>query len=317
MNKVVNTILNETNFLIASHVQPDGDNIGSSLALYRALKKLGKNVKVLKSDTLPEYLSFLPHYSDIVEYSPSNKEYIFIALDSADMDRLGKNKQIAIESKVLINIDHHISNPNYGDINYVDPSSSSTGELVYKVIKELGVLDKDISECIYTAISSDTGSFMYSNTSSETHSVVADLYKYGIDANIININLYQNKSLNKVRLFNKVMNKMEIYQKGRVAVVEVTKKLLDDTGCKMEDTEGLVEGVRDINGVELAILLKENEGFTKVSTRSKYKVDVAKLCSIFSGGGHIRAAGCTINESLPTAKSLILKEVGGLNEWNN
>lgn len=307
----IEKILESKNIFIVSHVQPDGDNIGSILALGLALKKIDKNIVVLKSDTIPSDYLFLPNVDIIQDYSDELEIDLLITLDSSDKDRLGKNKILLEHAKTIINIDHHISNTNFGHINIVDSTAAATGELVYKIINKMNIsIDKDMGTCIYTAISSDTGSFMYDNTTSETHEIVSELLKLGIDKSNININLYQNRSIERTMLFIKALETLNLYFDNKVAVVKVTNKILEDSGSKMEDTEGIVSFIREIRDVEIAILLKEfNENEIKVSMRSKKNVDVAAICHNFGGGGHVKAAGCTINSSIDTSEELILNEI--------
>ncbi len=298
---------------IASHVSPDGDNLGSSLGLYLGLKKIKKDVKVLKVDKIPEKYLFLPAVDQIEEAESNYKPDLFIALDCADEDRLHINKDLARSSKMLINLDHHISNTMYGDLNLIEKDSSSTGELVYKLMVELGIeIDDEIASCIYTAISSDTGSFKYSNTSGRTHKIVSELYKTGFNPGEINIKLYQNQTMEQTKLFSHAMSGLETYFQAKVGLIVVSQEMLKKTGAKMEDTEGLVEQVRDIKGIELAILLKEKEDCIKVSTRSKAYFNASDLCAYFNGGGHKRAAGCTIYKSMQDAKDEILEKVESL-----
>lgn len=321
--KAYKQVLESQNIYIASHVQPDGDNIGSMLSLGLALKKLNKNVRLLKSDEIPSDYMFLPNIDLIKDYDNIDEIDLFIALDSSDEGRLGKNKDLLSKAKTILNIDHHISNTDFGHINIVDHNASSTGELMYDFIKYMNIsIDEDMATCIYTAISSDTGSFMYDNTSAKTHEIAADLIKIGIDKRNININLYQNKSLERTKLFIKTMDNLELYFENKVGLAKITQDMLEDCNAKMEDSEGIISFIRDISPVEVAILLKEfSNNEIKVSMRSKRYIDVAKICSNFGGGGHIRAAGCTINESIEEAKALILNEIEGLfrwfNEWSN
>lgn len=307
----INKILESKNIFIVSHVQPDGDNIGSILALGLALKKINKNIYIVKSDIVPSDYLFLPDVDIIQDYSGDLEIDLLISLDASDENRLGKNKVLLEHSKAIINIDHHISNTNFGHINIVDSTAAATGELVYKVIKQMNIpIDKDIGTCIYTAISSDTGSFMYDNVTSETHEIASELLKLEIDKSNININLYQNRSIERTILFIKALETLKLYFNNKLAVVKVTRKMLEDLGAKMEDTEGIVSFIREIRDVEIAILLKEfNENEIKVSMRSKTFADVSAICDKFGGGGHIRAAGCTINSSIATSEELILNVV--------
>lgn len=310
-NEASRHILNSQNICIASHVQPDGDNIGSMLSLGLALRKLNKNVFLLKSDDIPLDFKFLPNIDLIKDYEDIGEIDIFIALDSSDEARLGKNKNLLRKAKLILNIDHHISNTNFGHINIIDKDASSTGEMVFDFIKSMNIdIEKDIATCIYTAISSDTGSFMYDNTSAKTHEIAAELIRIGIAKEDINIHLYQSKSLERTKLFIKAMSNLEFYFENKVAITMVTQEMLKESNAKMEDTEGIISFVRGISPVELAVLLKEfSENEVKVSMRSKRYIDVAEICLAFGGGGHIRAAGCTINTSLNEAKSMIIDEI--------
>ncbi|HEY8361348.1 MAG TPA: bifunctional oligoribonuclease/PAP phosphatase NrnA [Tissierellaceae bacterium] len=304
-------ILNSKNIYIASHVQPDGDNIGSLLALGMALLKLEKDVYILKSDIIPSDFSFLPNIELIKDYDGADDIDLFIAIDSSDEERLGKNRDLLSKSKLTINIDHHISNTRFGDINIVDENASSTGELIFEFIKFMNIsIDEKIATCLYTAISTDTGSFMYSNTSAKAHEIAAELIRFGADTENININIYQNKSLERIKLFIKTMNNLEFYFDNKVALVSITQKMLEDCNASMEDSEGIISFVRGISPVEIAVLLKElSDNEIKISMRSKRYVDVSSICYNFGGGGHIRAAGCTIYDSLEKAKALIINEI--------
>ncbi|MDR7856225.1 bifunctional oligoribonuclease/PAP phosphatase NrnA [Tissierella sp.] len=307
----IEKILNSKNIFIASHVQPDGDNIGSILALAIALRSINEKVYILKTDDIPLDYLFLPYVNTIEEFNDKDEVDLFIALDASDENRLGKNASLINKAKTTINIDHHISNNNFGDINIVDSIASATGELVYRIIKKMNILiDKDIATCLYTAISSDTGSFMYDNTTSETHVIISELIKVGIDKSSININLYQNRSIERTMLFIKAVETLKLYFDNKVAIVKVTQNMLKDAGTQMNDTEGIVSFMREIAPVEIAILLKEfNSEEIKISMRSKRFVDVAEICASFGGGGHIRAAGATINSSIDNAEELILNEI--------
>lgn len=310
MDDAIRLIKESDNILIASHVQSDGDSIGSILALGMAIEKLKGKVRILKVDDIPSDYQFLPNIELIKEFDDENID-LFIALDCGDMERLGSGKKLALKAKQIVNIDHHITNDNFGDLNIVSPSSAATGELVYKIIKKMDVqIDKNIATCLYTAISTDTGSFMYSNTTYKTHLIVAELLKIGININDININLYQSRSMERTKLFLDSLDTLEILLDDKVAIVTTTQDMLESNDAKLEDTEGIISFVRDIDTVEVACLLKEiDESEVKVSIRSKKAIDVSKICNKFNGGGHIRAAGCTIYGSIKEAKKLILKEI--------
>lgn len=309
-NRVIEAIRDAESIYIVSHVQPDGDNIGSLLALGLALEKTGKNVFFLKTDNIPKDFLFLPSIDLIKEYDEKEID-LLITLDSSDEERLGSNMELLDKAKKVINIDHHLSNTNYGDINIVDSEAAATCEIVFKLIKKLEIpIDKDIATCLFTGISTDTGSFMYENANEETHLIAAELLSVGIDKQEININIWQNKSLLKTKLFIKTLETLETHFDDRVAIVEVTRDNLRSVGASMEDSEGIVSFIRDIDTVEVAVMLKEfEEDEIKVSMRSKRYVDVSEVCSKFGGGGHQKASGCTIKSDLNQAKKDLIVEL--------
>jgi len=311
MDQAIELINKSDNIYICSHVQPDGDNIGSTLGLYMAISKIKERVYVIKSDDIPSDYKFLPNSHVFKEYDTNSDVDLFISLDSSDIERLGPGKELLRKAKKVINIDHHVTNDNFGDINIVLPDASATGEIVYKFIKRLDVdIDKDIATCLYTGISTDTGRFMYSNTTYETHLIISDLLKTGIDLNSININLYQNRSIERTKLFLEVLYNMEFFLDNKVAVAIVTQQMMEKNNAKLEDTEGIVSFMRDTGPIEVACLLKEiSENEVKVSLRSKRYVDVSEIALKFDGGGHVRAAGCTIYDTMDNVKNIVLDEI--------
>ena len=311
MDQAVELINKSENIYICSHVQPDGDNIGSALALYMAINKKKERVNVIKVDDVPSDYQFLPDIQAFKEHDTNSPVDLFISLDSSDVERLGQGNEFLKKAKKVINIDHHVTNDNFGDVNIVLPSASATGEIVYKFIKHMNIhIDKDMATCLYTAISTDTGRFMYSNTTYETHIIASELLKTGIDLNSINIYLYQNRSVERTRLFLDALYNMELYLDGKVGMAIVTQQMMDKYNAKLEDTEGIVSFIRDTGPIEVACLLKEiSEEEIKVSFRSKKYVDVSKIAIEFGGGGHIRAAGCTIYDTIDNAKNIVLDEI--------
>lgn len=307
IDDIVNAIRKKNNIYIASHIQPDGDNVGSMLSMGIALLELNKNVTVLKSDIIPSDYLFLPGVDMITEYKQSNNLDLLIVLDCSDIDRLGPNKGLINKANFVINIDHHISNTNFGDLNFVDSKAAATGELVYRTIEKLNIkLTKEIATNLYTAISTDTGSFKYESVTDKTHEIIAKLLRCGIDHSYINNKLYHSRSLERTNLLIESFLTLNTLANKKAAIVKVTQKMLNRTNTKMEDTEGIISFVRDIDSVEVACLLKEiDEKETKVSLRSKSLIDVSKICESFNGGGHKRAAGCTIYEDVETSEELI------------
>lgn len=294
---------------VVSHINPDGDNLGSLLGLGLSLKSLDKEVYMIKADFIPNDYIFLNGIEELKTFDGKTLDLLFV-LDCSDKNRLGLNQNLFDLSTKVVNIDHHISNTIFGDMNFVDNSVSSTGELIYDIIKGLTLpMDKDIAENLYVAISSDTGRFSYENVSSKTHEVIADLYDYSIDAYKLNKKLYQSRSLDRTKLFIEAISNVNFYNNSSIAIVKVTQKMLRKTNAKMEDTEGIVEFLRDTDSVEAAFLLKElSEHEIKVSLRTKSNVDANMICSAFGGGGHTRASGCTIKDTIIKAEELVLME---------
>lgn len=316
LNNIIEKIKDSEDIYIFPHILPDGDAIGSSTALCRALMKLGKNPIIVTEDGIPKYLQFLSigieetikSFEDVSE-NIKNKT-ICISIDSSDEDRMG-NRLSAFKKGCSINIDHHYTNNFFGEYNYVDDEAGATGEIIFDMIKALGVgIDKEIGEAIYTAISTDTGSFKYTNTTTRTHIIAAELLSLGIDLNTISIELYQNTRLEKITLQQKVLETLTTFHHGQGAYACVTKEMIDEVQATIDETEGLIEMLRDIEGVEVAIIFKELEkGKIKVGFRAKKYFDVSKVAMEFNGGGHVKAAGCSINDTLENAIEAICKSV--------
>jgi phosphoesterase RecJ-like protein len=310
--QIMDAIHQSSRIAITSHVVPDGDNIGSSLAMCLALKKLNKQAEFILDDHIPQAYRFLKGAGEVQRCaSPKALEFdLVIALDCGDMERLGAVKQLAEKTR-LINIDHHVSNTRFGEINLVEAEASATAELAYKLIKAMGIfIDKDIADCIYTGIVTDTGMFQYSNTTQETHAIAGELMISGVDPNDIYNKIYQNNPKEKVLLMKEALQSLEFFCDNGAAFMGLSKAQMNAITPEDLDTEGIVNLGRDIAGVEVAAFFKEKEaGVIKVSLRSKKTVDVCAIAQGFGGGGHIRAAGCTIKGSLEEAKQRVLQAV--------
>lgn len=300
------------NIFLASHINPDGDNLGSMLGLAIALQSIGKNVTILKSDIIPSDFKFLPGSNLIQKYDETQGNIdLFITLDCSDTDRLGDNKKLLEKSNCILNIDHHISNTGFGDVNIVDSTASATGELVYYVIKEMNIeLTQEIATNLYTAINTDTGSFKYDSVTSVTHRIVADLLDTGFDKKMINTNLYENMSFTRMKLFIKSLTTLQTFNNDEIAIITVTQDMLKETGATLEDSEGIISFIRKLSTVEAACLLKEiDKEDIKISLRTKNYLDASKICGEFDGGGHKRAAGCTIYKTIEESQKSIVKSI--------
>lgn len=311
MNNIINIIKKSNRIAITFHVSPDGDSLGSSLALMQGLSKLGKDVYIMCKEAVPEYYSFLPYSfeADNKHNSVEDNTDCVIVLDCGNFDRISANLELKNKNYTLINIDHHLSNDLYGDLNFVDTNSASVGEVIYQLLKLIGVtIDKDMAVCLYTSIVTDTGGFRHSNTTSVTHTIAGDLINIGIDFSELHRILFENKKFNRVKLYGKIINNLELIN-GKVCIMELTKKMLTDLNVDESDTSDLVNIGMEIEGVEVAALLKEKGNLVKVSLRSKSIVDVRKIAENFGGGGHMRASGLSLNKDLKEAKEIMIKAI--------
>jgi phosphoesterase RecJ-like protein len=300
------------NFAIVSHVSPDGDSLGSTLGLYSFLGEIGKNVDMFIDDVLPSKYSYLPNINYIKSESDFTKNYsCLFVLDCGDEERLGKFKNLISKCETVINIDHHISNTLFGHLNVVDSNASSVGEMIYQLIKINGFeISKDTAVCLYTSILSDTGGFKYSNTTSMTLSIAGDLINQGIDFSDIYNRIFDVKTVAQVKLLSKVSSTLELEMGGKVALLYLTQHMLKECNAKDEDVSDFVNIARDIDGVEIGVFIKEVDNMKyKASLRSKKHVDVRKIAEKFGGGGHIKAAGCTIYGSMDVVKQKIIDEI--------
>ncbi|HCJ56254.1 DHH family phosphoesterase [Lutispora sp.] len=307
---VVKLIGDSENIAILSHIMPDGDNIGSSLALYNALSKIGKNVVFILDDDVPEVYKFLKGSQKTEKPDNDHKFDLVIVLDCGDVGRLGRSSRY-LEGAKVINIDHHLSNSNFGLYNIVDISAAATGEIIYRLINRLEIaLDKDICECIYTGIVTDTGQFQYSNTTDLTHEIAADLVRHGAEPWKLYRAIYQNNSKSKMKLIGEAINSLEFHFQSKIASMIIRKEVFETVGAKDEDADGIINFARDINGVEVALLFKETEdGKVKIGFRSKDFVNVSDIAQEFGGGGHKRAAGATVAGAVENIKERVIESV--------
>lgn len=303
-------LLNEAgSVLIFPHIQMDGDAMGSAAALCGVLRKEGKRADILIEDRIPENLKFLDkgycvQNSDIVEPD------VCIAVDCSDLLRMGKRLDIFKTGKKTAMIDHHTTAEAFADLSYIDIDVSASGEIAMKLIKAMGlVIDMVTAEELFTAIATDTGRFMYSNATGATHLAVAELYETGMDHNKVAIEIYQRRRVEKVKLMNAIMSTMELFGEGKGIIAVMAKQLLNETGAYPDETEGMVEELRNIDGVEIAAFIKEENDGVKVTMRSKTLADVSRIAAQFGGGGHKKAAGCTVKGDIVDVKSLIMQAV--------
>jgi phosphoesterase RecJ-like protein len=301
-------------FAILSHVRPDGDALGSQLALALSLEQLGKDVRAWNEDGMLEKYSFLPR-AELLTKPPATAGHVdvSIALDTAIQNRLGTALAAVGSAKIWINIDHHRSNPGYGDLVIVDASAPATGEIIFSLIKSQGLpFTHDIAENLYAAISTDTGSFQYPNTSARTFEIAAELVRAGgVDVGKISRQLYENYPRRRLELLRELLRTMRFSGHDRVASFSLSLKTTADLGVLPEDNEGLIDHLRAIRGVIVAVFFEElADGKVRVSMRSKDEaVDVCAICQKFGGGGHTLAAGARVRGSLAEVEEKVLEEI--------
>lgn len=311
---ILETIKKSNKFAITFHKSPDGDSIGSALALFQGLKSIGKQVALLSMEKVPEDFKFLP-YSDIIDPDKFEVEFdidCVIVLDCGDKKRINANLDFNSKSYTIVNIDHHLTNEQYGDLNYIDTKAAAVSEIIYDILKKFDInIDRDIAICMYTSLITDTGSFRYSSTTEKTHNIAGNLINTGFDFSKIHRVLFENKKFEKVKLSGKAIESMKIIDES-ICVIYVTKAMIDEV-VKDDidiDTHDIVNIGLQIGKVEVALLLKESEEGIKASLRSKEIVDVRKIAEKFNGGGHVRAAGLEIHgKDINEAENLIIKEI--------
>lgn len=296
---------NSNTIVLTAHVQPDGDCLGSMLALNEYLLSLGKNVKMILDDDVPALYKFLPGYQSI--FKPASSVIsadLLIVLDASDIERIGKVKE-HVEAPIL-NIDHHVSNTKFADYWYIDPRSAATGEIILQLIRLLnGAITADIATCLYTAIATDCGFFRYANTTPQTMRYAADLIEYGARPNLISESM-ESKPFESILTLAKVLETLELHHHGKIATI----KVLPDTLTVLDSTEGFINYPRVIEGVEIAIMFKVmSDNTVRISFRSK-TVDVSQLALAFGGGGHARAAGCAIMGRIDDVIKEVLEVAG-------
>jgi len=301
-------------FAILGHVRPDGDALGSQLALALSLEQLGKDVRVWNEDGMLEKYSFLPR-AELLTKPPATADHfdVAVALDTAIQNRLGTALAAIGSAKIWINIDHHSSNPGYGDLVMVDVSAPATGEIIFNLIRSQGLpFTHDIAENLYAAISTDTGSFQYPKTTARTFEIAAELVRAGgLDVGEISQQLYENYARRRLELLRELLRTMRFSEHDRVARFSLTLKTAADLGVLPEDNEGLIDHLRAIRGVIVAVFFEElADGKVRVSMRSKDEaVDVCAICQKFGGGGHTLAAGARVRGSLAEVEEKVLEEI--------
>ena len=298
--------------LLLSHVNPDGDTLGSMLAMYSMIqKRFKKKADMSVVSNIPFNYKFLPNIDLAQRYFDQSLVYdVVITLDVAAIDRVRDAKIFFDKAKCTVNIDHHKTNPKFGDYNLIEPNASSCGEVLFNYFKKNNwEFTEDASVCLYTAIMTDTGNFRFENTSPNALRAAADLVELGVNPNKLYKLCYESKTKNLVMFQNYCVNKAEFLNDNKIVYTTVYKKDLEKFSAGDDFTDGIAETLRAIDSTEVSFVVKEVDSkITKVSMRSK-KIDVAKICEKFGGGGHTFAAGCTIKASIKDSIEKLLREI--------
>ena len=309
LDNILEEINNAESIVILTHENPDGDAIGSGLALYNALKQIGKNPDII----IPEYprtFEFLPGADEIKKESDVEKYDLAISVDCATVKMLNGFANYFENAKVRVSIDHHSTNTMFGDLNYVSPDAPACAQILLVVFEYFKIeVTKDIGTCILAGIITDTGGFKYSGVTSETFEFVAWLLEKGINVSKIYRKVLQTKTRANFELNRIATNRLEFFEGGKVAFTYITKEDEERVNAESGDHEGIVETGRDIEGVEVSIFIRQTDKGCKVSMRSNEYVNVSDVCLLLGGGGHIRAAGATMQCTIEQAKEKILRQI--------
>lgn len=312
LREIGDTLAKAKGILIIPHELMDGDAFGSAIALCKSLRLLGKEAWILLEDKIPDYLEFMDKGYCTYDQTIVGEPDVSMCIDCGDKSRFKKRTDAFERAKTRICLDHHTTSRRSFDLNYVDGKAAATGEIVYDLLTEMEwPMDKEIAEAIFAAITTDTGNFQFSNTTKRSHEIVIALYDKGINFSKVSVAIYQNESMDKFRLESKVIESAEIFAGGLGVVACVTQDMLRECNCTMEEAEGIVAKLRSIRGVEVSALIKEYpDGCMKVGLRAKHIGDVSLIATQFGGGGHVKAAGCTICDSMENVKAAMIAAIG-------
>jgi len=317
MDQIIKIVNRSHHLLLASHCDPDGDALGSLLALGLALSKLNIKATLYNPSPIPAVYRFLPSVERIVRRVKKANTYdVALILDCGDLTRIGDASHTVNHIPVVINIDHHISNTGFGDIQLVDTTACATSEIVCRLIKALNAtIDEDIATSIYTGILTDTGSFRFSNTNEAAFAIGKEMTERGVNPYKVAQHVFGTYSLGRIKLLNLALNSIEISDNGKLSIMTVTRSMLEETGTQAEDLDGMINYARRIEDVKMAALIQEQKNGSDessnfrryhVSLRSDSTVDVAAIASSFGGGGHVNAAGFQIETTLSELKTEII-----------
>lgn len=320
---IIDVLKEKKSFLITGHIHPDGDSIGSQLALAHILKHKGKDVTIINNDPVPSAYRFLPGSETILSPRANIPPFFdaAVVLDCHEGKRLGEIEPLLKRVETVAVIDHHPAACNrteswLGDIHFIDPSYSATGEIVYELIRKIDFkLNYVLAVNLYVSILTDTGSFKHSNTTPRVHRIIADLIEEGLNVEQIATLVYETNPLGLVQILGNCISTLKLAHEGKIAWTSISSRMLKDKGIYPEEIEGekIIDMLRSIKSVQIAVLFRETgEKTIRVNLRSKNRIKVNQTAAIFGGGGHPKAAGCTLNESLSEAEHKVIGELKNL-----
>lgn len=318
MNQIREHLKSSRRVFLVSHINPDGDAIGSLIAMGLALEAMGLSVVLCNASPIPAVYRFLPAVQRIVDRIDAGNAFdTAVVLDCGDLKRIGDGfMETVARIPVVINVDHHITNTGFGHLQQVEPFACATSEIVYRLIGTLGIpLSRNMATAIYTGILTDTGSFRFANTNRAAFQICEEMVALGVDPSKVAQHVYGTYSLGRIKLLNLALDSIEISANGKLSLMCLSQEMLEETGTRSEDADGLINYARSIRNVKLAAMIQErpngdsktdDEGRYHVSLRSDGTVDVSEIASFFGGGGHLSAAGFSIETTLAEIKSEIM-----------
>lgn len=317
VSEISSILQNSKNILVISHMDPDGDSLGTQMALGRYLKDSGKNVVMLRDGNLPEKYLFLKDFENVISYDKFDEEINFdtvVFLECPNIERSGRAVKYISTNSTILNIDHHLDNDKFGEVNWFNVTASSVGEMIYEYFEAVDYqINEDVANYLFTAIMTDTDRFRYHSTSARTMEITAKLIKAGADTQLNCDSVYFNIKQSTMKLTAKVLNSIEFHFNGRLCLLSLTKDMFLQSGADKTESDGLVDYTLYSQGVIVGALIKEiDKNRSKISLRSRDGIDVSKIASAYKGGGHFNAAGFVMNKSVTDAKEEllnILKEV--------
>jgi phosphoesterase RecJ-like protein len=317
MNQIIDHLLKSKHVLLATHINPDGDALGSLIAMGLTVAALNKDVTLYNENPLPAVYRFLPSINRIVHHTNGLDDYdTAVILDCGNLERIGRLHSEMARVPVIINIDHHVTNTGFGDLKLIDTSASATAEIIYRLIHKMGVpISRDMATSIYTGILTDTGSFRFSNTSRAAFDICAEMMGLGVDPHDVAQHVYGTYSLGRIKLLNLAIDSIEISKNGKLSLMTLFQNMLDETGTQPEDIDGFIHYAKRIEDVKVAVLIRERSipkgglpgSRYHVSLRSDGTTDVSAIAASFGGGGHFSAAGFNIDSKLADLKKQIFE----------